>query len=424
MVNRLLLAAAAFAIAADPAVSSEFDDVHLEVVPQLTSGAAPYPREMVILKVRGAYRPLVLREKLIQPPFVNFAWSELGRDEMGVGEANGFPVRLFERSVAVFPDRPGRLTIDSFVHKLTVVDGTGSREINVRSAPITLDVATWQGPGGPNDRSTWWLPARSVRITDSWSIDPDRVPRGETSRRTVTIEADGVTADQLPPAPKMISAGIISFRGPSERQTLVSNNGPVGRVTYSWDMRPTTAFPAVVTEVRIPYFDTKARTLRDAVIPSRRMAWAAETLPETAAAASQPVRPSPALVAGGGAAAFLLGLGVLTIGAGGLRLPHLPPRELRDLRRAARKGDAAALRAALTALIRKEPERARLWLASPDVRDGVAALDRFLYAASGGQPPELRRLARAIVRARRGALREERPQRSALAPLDGPSARA
>jgi hypothetical protein len=398
---------------------SPFDDVQLEVAPE-TNGVAPYPHELVLLRITGLYRPMIQIEKLLQPTLPNFGWMELGKDRAFKAEFRGFDVRGFERVIAVFPEKSGQLTIPSFTHHITFVDGLGSRIIDVRSAPVTLDVAAWTGPGGPDDRTAWWLPARKLQLTDEWSIDPDHVPRGETTRRTVTIEADGVTADRLPPPPIMRSPGVISFAGPTDRETRIGPRGPIARVVYRWDMRPISAFPATVTEMKIPWFDTTARTSRDAIMPSRRMAWAVAP-GEPGAEPQAPRRADAWQIAGAGGLTFLLGLGALLLGAGGVSLPKPAPAELGRLARAARRGHASEARAAFEALLRREPALAARWRCAPGVRAGLAALDRSLYAPSGGPAPDLTAFARAVKQARRAALAERRGvAASALAPLDGP----
>lgn len=421
------IAIAVVYLMAAPALASETElkDVRLEVTP-LTNGADPYPHELVLLKIRGVYRPLINREKLIQPEMINFAWAELGRDKISVVQDGGFAKREFERIIAVYPDRPGKLEIGSFVHKLTVVDGDQQREIEVRSPPITLDVATWSGPGGPDDRRAWWLPARSLEVKDEWSGDPDHVPRGETLTRTVTLLADGVPADMLPPPPLMLSPGIISFRGPNDRETKIQAQGPIARATYSWEMRPTTAYPATVLEVRIPWFDTTTRTMREAIIPARRMAWAAAAGEAAEPPAPKLEKPSTVAIVGAGVAALVGGLAVLLLGGGGgvLRLPQRPPRELRALRSAARWRDASAFRSALTSLARREPARSAVWREAPDVRGGITALDQNLFAGEGSSPlPDLKALAKAVIVARRRTLVAKHATRNPLAPLDGPATR-
>lgn len=416
-------AAALAVLVAGPASAQErtiFDDVKLEAIPE-TNGADPYPNEMVLLRIRGVYRPLVNIAIMQQPSLTGFGWTNLMRDVSFPAELNGFPATGFERTIAIFPEKTGDLTIESFTHKLTVVDGVGSRLLEVKSPPITLKVATWKGDGGPNDRAQWWLPSSEVKVTDSWSGDPNNVPRGKTVRRTVTIEAKGVMAEQMPPPPVMRSAGVISFRGPIDRETVATPEGPVSRATYRWDMRPTSQYPAIVDPIPIPWFDTTARKMRAATIPAQRMAWAALDAPQQANGEGD--RPSPLIVAGAGGLAFLIGLGVMLAGAGAGRPLSFPPRALYAMRLAAWRRDPAALRAAVSRLARDEPERAKIWSRDPKVVGGLAELDRHLFEATAGPVPNLRRLARTIAAARRSTEAASRPAVSALAPLDGPARR-
>ncbi|GLK76019.1 hypothetical protein GCM10008171_12730 [Methylopila jiangsuensis] len=403
---------------ADPSV---FDDARLEVTP-LLNGPAPYPRELVLLRIRGVYRPLINQSKLIQPELVDFAWSELGQDAVRVIEEDGYAKREFTRVIAVYPSRSGTLTIGPFVHRLKVVDGAERREIEVRSKPVELKVAAWSGPGGPDDPQGWWLPARSVTVRDAWSGDPDRVPRGETLTRTVTVTADGAPADMLPPTPKLLSPGVISFLGPTSRETRITPSGPVSQVTYSWEARPTTAYPATVQEIRIPWFDTTARKMREAVIPARRMAWAADGSGEPAPAKRAA---APMLAAAGALAlSFAFGVALLLWRAGGAPrlLPEREPQALRALRRAARRSDAAGVRAAVSALSRHDPARARRWREDPEARAALSALDRRLFGPADEPAPDLNGLARAIGRAWRASRPDAAPP-SGLPPLDGRSAK-
>ncbi|MFC3693572.1 hypothetical protein [Chenggangzhangella methanolivorans] len=416
----LLVCATVLPLGAAAQERSIFDDVRIEVTPE-SHGVDPYPNELVMLRIRGTYRPLINIAHMIQPPLTNFGWTNLTRDVAYDAEFDGFPAKTFERVIAIFPEKSGELEIGSFTHKLSVVDGAGQRTLEVKSAPIKLKVAEWTGPGGPRDPKQWWLPSAGVRVTDQWSGDPNRVPRGETLRRTVTIEADGVMAEQLPPSPVMRSPGVISFRGPIDRETRVTENGPVARAVYRWDMRPTTAYPAIVEPIDIPWFDTRSRTMRKAVIPAQRMAWAVSGAPADASAAPAEAAPGPWATAGAGALAFLTGLALLTIGRRGAGAPRLPPRALYAMRIAAWRRDPVAFRAAVTRLARAEPEASRLWARDPEARAGLAELDRHLFDAAAAPPPALGRLGRRIASARAAAVAAGRTARSGLKPLDGPA---
>src|SRR5262245_5910015 len=80
-------------------------EVATEVLPE-----TPYEQEMVLITIRGFYPYTIALSELKQPPFRNFGWMQLGRDRWF--EVQGQQMRGFERTMAVFPQRPGRLTIE------------------------------------------------------------------------------------------------------------------------------------------------------------------------------------------------------------------------------------------------------------------------------------------------------------------------
>jgi hypothetical protein len=72
------------------------------------------------------------------------------------------------------------------------------------------------------------------------------------------------------------------------------------------------------------------------------------------------------------------------------------------LRRAARAGDAAAVRMAAYSLIRRDREEGRSEPLAPDVATGLTGLDRALFAPPAKRPGiDLRAFVRDLLRARR-----------------------
>jgi hypothetical protein len=95
----------------------------------------------------------------------------------------------------------------------------------------------------------------------------------ETAQRTITIEADGLTADRLPNLPSFRAPGIITFAGPVQRETIITDEGPLGRIVYRWRIRPVSQSVAITPSVKIRWFDVSNRQMREAVIPERRVAF-------------------------------------------------------------------------------------------------------------------------------------------------------
>lgn len=394
----------ALVLAATPALALEDGDLGLTVTAEVPGGATPYPREMVLLRIRGTYRAQIALEELRQPSLPHFGWTQLGRDHWSRVTIQGQEARGFERTVAVFPQGPGRFVIDPFVHRLTIVDNGERRVVEVRSAPLPLAVAAWQGPGGPDAPEPWWLAAQDLTVTDRWEPEPEGLKLGEPARRTVTLEARGLTADALPPRPVLRTRGVLTFAGPVERQTRITPAGPVARVTYRWDVRPGVPEPITLSAISIPWFDTGARVMREAEIPARIVGGRIAKTPDEAP--PPPASPWRLLLAG--AAAFGLALG-----ARGVRRRRETPA-LRALARAARRRDARAFHAALTDAACRDPGLAAAWRADSGIAPRLSALDTALFGASGAPVPDLAGLARDLA-----CIRPPAAVPDGVAPLDG-----
>ena len=391
-------------------------DLTLTVTAELNGNSAPFAREMVLLKIHGVYKQPILLEEVVQPSLANFSWTQLGRDHWSRTKLpDGQSAIAFDRTVAVFPHHAGQFTIEPFIHKLTVNDVGERRVVEVRSKPIPFPVAPWTEPiGGPDAKEPWWLPAKDVAITDSWNPDPETIKVGETARRIVTLEAQGMVAEGLPPRPVMRTRGIITFAGPVTRETLLTPSGPVARATYQWDVKPGVPEIIPLDAIAILWFDTSTRTMRETEIPARQIGGG---LPDRETDRAPPAIPSPLVTAAAALAAFGLGLALIGFGLGRPSL-RLSASARRALRAAARAGDPAGFRAALDAAMRDAPDLARIWRGRPDVAAALAALDRSVFGAAGAPVPDLPALARALSRPERvpGPPGPER-----LAPLDGPA---
>ena len=248
-------------------------------------------------------------------------------------------------------------------------------------------------------------------------MDPAKLANGATATRTVSITATGVTAEALPPPPKMRARWLISFIAPEERSTELTPKGPISTVTWRWRMRPVSSEPGRLKAFHIPWFDTRSRQMRDVVLSSQRIAFAAIEEEGAGAALGRLARYGTPIAMGAG---LLLTLGAL---APGLRLLNrhqiaarlgrfLPDRAAMALRSAARRGDAKAFRHAAVSLVARLPAPSRA-----AERDRLLAeLDRKLYGPAGMDAPlapaDLRRLGRAILTATRGAQRGSRNEGS------------
>lgn len=377
-----------------PAAAAAPDDAPIEIPGarlwleiERPEGRDPRVQEMVIVRVHGSFIVPVALYELEPPALDGFRWLAVGRDVWGETVDRGRQMRGFLATFALFPQQSGRLEIGRFVDHLTIVGSDGKRQkVDIATAPATLEVAAAAAPPGE-----WWLPARDLTVTESWSVDPRGLAIGQSTRRTITISATGVTDDQLPPPPSFASPKLIAFADPPERSTVMGvaarteigerkrqslpkpgrlaevagRDGPVASVTYAWTVRPTTDEAVTVPAIEIPWFDTDRGEAARALVPARTVS--VSVLGHSAADLERALGIAAAVPAAEGGAvadlalplAFLAGFGATAAALWGLAGIGLPGRIRARLARrralaamsaAAGRGDAAAVWAGLERL--------------------------------------------------------------------------
>lgn len=118
---------------------------------------------------------------------------------------NGVRHGVIEVRYALFPQRSGELEVPSQLFSATTLqprDASSSfsartgRLVQVRSPSIRLEVQPIP-QNYPADAP--WIPAKSVTLTQTWQPEPDTdLLSGESLTRSLSVEADGLSASQLP----------------------------------------------------------------------------------------------------------------------------------------------------------------------------------------------------------------------------------
>ncbi len=349
------------------ALPARADNLRL-IVPEMR----PVVGEMIPITIRGEYTGQITLEKLIFPDSAAYDWIQTARDRWADERVEGLPYRVFERRIAVFPRRPGTLTIGPVTHQLTKAQGMTRPVFDIVAPPVTLAVTPYPGAGRP-------LASGHVTVTDEFSADPARLGPAETFTRRITLTADGSMAHLLPPRPLIREPWLISFAAPEIRETRLTPQGPIAIAVWEWSLRPHTGEVGSLTPIRFPWFNTQIREMRGATtLPVEiGLAGFGDNIGGKAAMRRWP------LVMGLGLAGLLLGLGAALIGqtaAPGRLVAYLrrlrPNPQARALRNAAQAGDLMALRAVAEAYAQAEIRLGR----SPDPAP-LRALDEALFSA-------------------------------------------
>ena len=336
----------------------------------------PVVSEMVEITIRGEYDLTVSLEEMIFPNSPDYDWIQTARDDWHKERVNGQLLQIFERKVAVFPSHDGDIKIGPVTHRLTYVTENGQREqLDVTAPEITLNVLPFPGNHRP-------LSASKLTLTDELSAEPGQLKQNEVLTRRVTIEAQGTLGHYLPPRPDLSQPWMISFTAPEERETTITDQGPVARVIWEWQLRPHTGEPAILPGTGFAWFDSANRQVKIAPLDPIPFGFAGfgANFGNTAVGdewwnglISLAILVFAAL---GGLAVLLWRQSPLQRDALLIRLRRLlPSPHRREMHRAAEENDLPALREAVG--------RDLHWRGVP-YAEGLAELDRQLYAE---EPP-------------------------------------
>jgi len=194
---------------------------------------------------------------------------------------DGRPWIVHEVRYAIFPETSGSLTIPAQVftaressNRRSLFDRNGNgRTVRRTTEAVTVNVL----PRPAFFPSPTWLPARQLVIEELWSTPPEQLSVGESTTRTVQITAQGLQGAQLPPIEFSPIDGVKFY---PDQPAITEGEGPAGILGQRKDsvaIVPTAAGTVVLPEIKIPWWDTKAKAVRFAVLPERTLQIGAAT---------------------------------------------------------------------------------------------------------------------------------------------------
>ena len=270
-------------------------DVYLEVSAEPKD---PYVQSQVRYTVKLYLTGVVSNASLSEPEVTkgNAVVERVGKDKDYETSVGGRRYRVKERHFVIYPQASGRMTIEPLrfqarysTSAFSLFDpfGPQPRSIARQSSPVTLDVR----PIPAGFSGDHWLPAKSVHLTETWSVDPPAFKVGEPITRTLTITANGVTASQLPEIQHWQDA---DFKQYPDQPVLNDNEyggGIVGGRQEKIAVIPSRPGDFVIPAITIPWWNTTTDKIEYAQLPERKI-----TVLAAAGSAGReitPARPAP-----------------------------------------------------------------------------------------------------------------------------------
>jgi len=190
---------------------------------------------------------------------------------------NGKQYKVFTAKFAVYPLTSGELSLEPIVYKSKQVvsqrrrtDIFGRRQ-NVtksrraQSNPITFKIL----PAVTSKADQPWIPASEVRIIETWPQDPPVFKVGESTTRTITLAALGLSSAQIPTLNLPLSPSIKQYADKPVIQDQLVGQGFLGVRQEKIALVPTKAGELVLPEVQVQWWNTIDKKFEIAKIAQR-----------------------------------------------------------------------------------------------------------------------------------------------------------
>jgi hypothetical protein len=250
-----------------------------------------YVQSQMVYTLRVLSRVKLYNASLTVPKISDAIVESLGEDKEYKTFRNGQQYQVIERRYAIFPQHSGKLEIDAPVLSAQVSESSQQRQdlnqrlfgttspfyrmngmlqrlrpMQLRGRSLSLEVLPQ-----PANTLTPWLPAKSLKMTESWSPNPPVFKVGKSVTRTITISARGLSGAQLPDLNLVTPDGIKSYPDKWQSEQQVDDDTLVVSKTSKIVLLPSSSGHLTLPEVRIDWWDIQANRQRMATLPARKI---------------------------------------------------------------------------------------------------------------------------------------------------------
>ena len=192
---------------------------------------------------------------------------------------DGKPYKVFERKYAIFPQKSGILKIPQMILQVNIpsrhsrrnrFDPFGSKGEMLKLRSESVEVTVREKPQ-EYPAAAVWLPSAGLIIKEEWSQSPQNLKVGESATLSLSVIADGLMAEQLPPIELVEPDGVKLYQGKAEVENLTISTGIIGTRKESIALIPTRSGEVELPEIRIPWWDKMTRKVEYAVVPAKKL---------------------------------------------------------------------------------------------------------------------------------------------------------
>ena len=235
------------------------------------SPESAYVQQQIIYTMRLLLNTNISRDSTLSAPQLkgaNANIQQIGKDTQYTAQRNGSNWQVIERRYAVTPLSSGVIDFEPVHFEGQLVQQQQRPQqtdpffnmFNTMRGPVKhlfsdpLSVEIKPQPAAFNGKL--WLPASKLEINAHWSIPHDELKTGEPATLSITVEADGLSAEQLPVPEVVFPAGLKSYDDQPVRKDEAAKSGIKGVLLQKIAVVPTKAGSYSIPAIEIPWWNT------------------------------------------------------------------------------------------------------------------------------------------------------------------------
>lgn len=201
---------------------------------------------------------------------------KLGKENRYRANIGNKKYEVIELKFLIFPQQSGKIILpapqmiatfggsgDPFFDRFSTRRRQQPRQVQINGEDIELNISSI-----PSEyTSSWWLPAKNVTFTQSWSADISALKAGEPVTRTITLQASGLRAEQLPELPQLEIFNAKVYPDKVERNTSFDGKDVIGKSVNKMLLIPSKSGEIIIPETKIVWWDIEQNRQREAVLP-------------------------------------------------------------------------------------------------------------------------------------------------------------
>ena len=201
--------------------------------------------------------------------------KQLGNARSYEAFRNGVRYAVHETRYAIYPQHSGKLEFKPMIFEGRVNNArarsfmdqfmnAGERK-RVRSNSVSIDVKAKPS----SIKQSTWLPAKGITLTEEWSEDVNQLKNGEPVTRTITINAHGLMAENLPDLSMAETKDLKQYPDKAALENKVSDQGISSSKQIKIALIPTRSGDFKLPAVSVPWWNTKTGKQEVARLPEK-----------------------------------------------------------------------------------------------------------------------------------------------------------